>query len=104
MSTKQISSAYLELAELQNGDIVLRRTDGQGEPMVLIRFSTESAAYMQGVQMEIARHMVQAGIYAFSQLQEKGREETEAKDKAAEEVISIDSDSSEQEDGAITIH
>ncbi len=104
MSTKQISSAYLELTELKNGDIVLRRTDNQGEPMVLIRFSKESAAYMQGIQMEIARHMVQAGIYAFSQIQEKGKEKEKAKNKTAEGVIFVDSDNSEQEDGTFTVH
>ena len=103
MNSKHISSAYLELAELQNGDIVLQRNDRQGEPMVLIRFSKEAAGYMQGTQMEIARHMVQAGIYAFSQIREKAEDEP-ADNRGKSIAVSADSDSSEQDDGVLTIH
>ena len=37
---------FLEIVELVNGDIVLQRADGDGEPLMTIRFSDESKGYM----------------------------------------------------------
>lgn len=54
--------SYLELVELPNGDIVLRRSDDDGEPLVVISFSEESRQFMTAPPLEVARAMIQVGI------------------------------------------
>lgn len=54
--------SYLELVELPNGDIVLQRSDDDGEPLVVISFSEESRQFMAVPPLEVARAMIQAGI------------------------------------------
>lgn len=63
-----LTSSFLEIIELPNGDIVLKRADGDGEPLVNIRFSDESKHYMPDSKLEIARVMIQAGIEAAAEL------------------------------------
>ena len=58
----------LEIVELANGEIVLQRADGKGEPLINIKFSDESKAYMPDVQVEIAKAMIHAGVQAFSEI------------------------------------
>ncbi|TNF34389.1 MAG: hypothetical protein EP312_06570 [Gammaproteobacteria bacterium] len=53
----------LELVEMPNGEICLRRP-GEGEPLVCIRFSDESSNYLGGSRIEVARAMIQAGMEA----------------------------------------
>lgn len=64
-------SSFLEIVELPNGDIVLLRADGDGEPLVNIRFSDESRDYMPESRLEIARAMIQAGIETAVMLSEE---------------------------------
>ncbi len=63
-----LTSSFLEIIELPNGDIVLKRADGDGEPLVNIRFSEESRHYMPDSKLEIARAMIQAGIEAAAEI------------------------------------
>jgi hypothetical protein len=67
-----VSSSFLEIVEMPNGDIVLQRADDDGEPMVLIQFSEESRIYLMDGTLEVARAMIQAGIQAAAQLAEQG--------------------------------
>lgn len=64
-------SSFLEIIELDNGDIVLQRVDGEGEPLVNIQFSEESKSYMPDARLEIARAMIQAGIETVARLNEE---------------------------------
>jgi hypothetical protein len=57
---------------MPNGDIVLQRSDDDGEPMVIIQFSEESRIYLMDGTLEVARAMIQAGIQAAAQLAEQG--------------------------------
>lgn len=66
-----MSSSLLEIVELANGDFVLQRAGGEGEPLVNIHFSEESRAYIAGAGIEVARVMIQAGIQAVAQLNEE---------------------------------
>ncbi len=59
--------SYLELVELPNGDIVLQRSDDDGEPLVVISFSEESRQLMAVPPLEVARAMIQAGIQVASE-------------------------------------
>lgn len=75
MSEQGQYSAYLELVELSDGDIVLRHSNGEEQPMVLIRFSEESLEWLGEARMEVARQMVQAGIQAFNRISSSGGQE-----------------------------
>ena len=44
-------SNYLELAQLPDGTIVLRRSDDQDNPIVKIEFSNESKEFLQGQEL-----------------------------------------------------
>ena len=67
-----MSSSFLEIVEMPNGDIVLQRSDEDAEPMVIIQFSEESRIYLMDGTLEVARAMIQAGIQAAAQLAEQG--------------------------------
>lgn len=70
-------STLLEIIELSNGDIVLRRADEDGEPLVNIHFSKECRHYIGENQLDIAKVMLQAGIQAAAQMEERLALETE---------------------------
>ena len=42
---------YLELAQLPDGTIVLRRSDDHDNPIVKIEFSNESKDFLQGLSL-----------------------------------------------------
>ncbi len=67
-----MSSSFLEIVELPNGDIVLQRSDDDGEPLVVIQFSEESRIYLLDGTLEVARAMIQAGMETAAQLAEQG--------------------------------
>ena len=55
-------SNYLELAQLPDGTIVLRRSADHDNPIVKIEFSGESKDFLQGQELNIAKEMIRAGI------------------------------------------
>jgi hypothetical protein len=55
-------SNYLELAQLPDGTIVLRRSDDPDNPLVKIDFSEESKAMLNGQEINVAKEMIRAGI------------------------------------------
>ena len=57
---------YLELAQLSDGTIVLRRSDDKENPLVKIKFSGESKQILPGQQLHIAKEMIRAGIESIS--------------------------------------
>jgi hypothetical protein len=67
-----VSSSFLEIVEMPNGDIVLQRSEDDGEPLVVIKFSEESRVYMMDGTLEVARAMIQAGIQAAAQMADQG--------------------------------
>lgn len=67
MTESAAGATLLEIAELANGDIVLQRADGEGTPLVRIRFSAESRAYLAGAHLGVAKAMIEAGIRAAAQ-------------------------------------
>ncbi|WP_101759611.1 hypothetical protein [Oceanicoccus sp. KOV_DT_Chl] len=79
-----MSSSFLEIIELPSGEIVLKRSDEDGsEPLVNIRFSDESKAYMGDAGLDVAKVMIQAGIQAAAHI----TEETLEDDAIVEEEI-----------------
>lgn len=73
-----MSTSTLEIVELSEGEVVLQRAEGDGGPLVTIRFSEETSLYLMGHGLEVARAMIQAGIQAAAELAEQGEMEVEA--------------------------
>ena len=66
-----------EILETPDGDIVLRRLEGDSEPLVRIRFSEPARAHLADASLLVAKAMVEAGIKAFNELhQDTGTEAT----------------------------
>ena len=72
-----MSTSFLEIVELEDGEIVLQRSDDDSEPLVRIRFSEESRLYMMDNGLEVAKAMIQAGIEAAAELAQEGEVELE---------------------------
>ena len=63
---RKIMTNYLELAQLPDGSIVLRRSDDKENPIVKIEFSKESKDYLRGQELDVAKEMNRAGIESVS--------------------------------------
>ncbi len=107
MSEQGKSSTYLELVELAGGDIVLRHSNGEDDPMVLIRFSEESREWLGSSRLEVARHMVQAGIQAFNRINHSEPREQAAPARQSETSgtrITVGEEAPELEEEMPTVH
>jgi len=72
-----VATSVLEIVDRGNGEIVLRRAEGDSEPVVTIRFSEEARDYMLDSGLEVARAMIQAGIEAAAIISEREEIEVE---------------------------
>ena len=70
-------TSLLEIVDLGDGEIVLKRAEDEGEALVTIRFSEESRMHIADQGMEVAKAMIQAGIQAAAQLTDQGEVEME---------------------------
>ena len=59
-------SNYLDLTQLPDGTIVLRRADDHENPIVQIEFSGESKEFLNGEELSVAKEMIRAGIESVS--------------------------------------
>ena len=73
-----MSSSLFEIMELSNGDIVLQRSEDEGSPLVSIRFSAESMAFLRNNKFDVARAMIEAGMEAAGDIAEQSKEDTSA--------------------------
>ena len=80
-------TSFLEIVELNDGEIVLQRADeeseGDSEALVTIKFSEKSKAYMAGSCLDVAKIMIQAGIQASAQIDEMALDSDESVDDDA---------------------
>ncbi|MCX2981433.1 hypothetical protein EYC98_11220 [Halieaceae bacterium IMCC14734] len=81
-----MSSSFLEIVELANGDVALQRAEEDGEPLVVIQFSEESRVYLMDSSLEVARVMIQAGIQAAASMAEHEGLELEEADEVPRTV------------------
>lgn len=61
-------SSLLEIVELDSGEIVLRRADGVGSPLVEIKFSEEVRVLLSEYSLDIGKAMVSAGVQAVGEV------------------------------------
>lgn len=62
-----MSSAYLEIIELENGEYALQRADDKdAAPLVKIAFSKEAKEFLQEHDETVAKAMFNGGIQAVS--------------------------------------
>ena len=70
-------SPFLEIVELANGKVALRRSDEDAKPLVVIEFSQDAQDYLQGHYIEVAKAMISAGMQIAGQVMEEGSPESE---------------------------
>lgn len=64
-----MSESRIELVQLENGDIALRRSDSPDKPLVTIRISDEVEDLMPSDRIDIAQSMVEAGLERYQDIQ-----------------------------------
>jgi len=64
-----MTTAYLEIVELSDGRIVLRRADGE-EALVTLEFSSDAKDFLHGQQVEVAKAMFNLGVQMAGRLAE----------------------------------
>ena len=86
-----MSSSFLEIVALPNGEIVLQRADDEdGEPLVNIRFSDVSKTYVgEESCLDVAKVMIQAGIQAAAHITgiELRDEKSQSEDEDGEDTV-----------------
>lgn len=80
-------AAVFEIVELSDGDIALKRSDGEGEPLVRITFSGDAKASFPAQHLEIAKAMIEAGVRKVGELSGVEVEDTSAIADMEERVI-----------------
>ncbi len=65
-----MSSAFLEIVELADGKIVLRRAEEES-PLVTLTFSSEARGFLKARYIDIAKEMFHAGLLAAGHLAEE---------------------------------
>lgn len=68
-------SSFYEIIELMNGDVALTRADDENnEPLVTIRFSSESLAFLGDEKFNVAKAMIEAGMEAAGDIADQQAE------------------------------
>jgi hypothetical protein len=67
-----MSSSFYEIVMLPDGEVVLQRSDENGEPLIRINFSEEALCYLREGSMDVAKAMIDAGIDAVEVLGNDG--------------------------------
>lgn len=73
-----MTDTRIELVQLENGDIALRRADEPDKPLVTIRISDEVQDLMPDDKIDIAQSMVEAGLERYRDIQIERVEEAQA--------------------------
>jgi hypothetical protein len=67
--------SFYEIVELLNGDVALARADDEkNEPLVTIRFSEESLAFLGEEKFLVAKAMIEAGMEAAGEIADQQAE------------------------------
>lgn len=81
-------SSFYEIIELLNGDVALARADDEkNEPLVTIRFSEESMAFLGEEKFMVAKAMIEAGMEAAGDIADRQAE------AMLDDLLEVDSES-----------
>ncbi|WP_263264950.1 hypothetical protein [Pseudomonas sp. RIT-PI-S] len=64
-----MSTSFLEIVELPDGRIELRRAEDEGS-LVTLNFSEDAKAFLQGQHVEVAKAMLSVGVQMAGKLVE----------------------------------
>ena len=64
-----MSTSFLEIVELPDGRIILRRAEDE-EVLVTLDFSADAKAFLQGHHVEVAKAMLNVGVQMAGRLAE----------------------------------
>ncbi|MFT7372301.1 MAG: hypothetical protein ACI9T9_000983 [Oleiphilaceae bacterium] len=76
-----MSSAFLEIIELEDGGFALKRIDDDGEPLVVIDFSAEVIEFLGEHHAAVAKAMISAGVQAAGAVTKAVMEADEKKEE-----------------------
>ncbi|WP_375738430.1 hypothetical protein [Pseudomonas boanensis] len=62
-------TSFLEIVELPDGRIILRRAEDE-EALVTLDFSSDAKAFLQGHHLEVAKAMLNVGVQMAGRLAE----------------------------------
>lgn len=62
MSVDSKLETLLEIVELENGDLAIRRAEEDGEPLMVVTFSDELRETLDGKYVDVGRMMLTAGV------------------------------------------
>lgn len=85
--------AMLEIVELENGEVVLRRADsseGSSEPFVKISFSEEAKALINYQSAQLGRMMISMGLQAVARAHAEALKEVIEKGEISEDELPDD--------------
>jgi len=63
-----VSYETLEIVQLDNGDVVLRRSNEDKRVLLRLEFSDEIDQHLEGIKLEVAKAMIQSGAGAYADL------------------------------------
>lgn len=72
-----MSTSFLEIVELPDGRIALRRAEDQ-EALVVLDFSADAKAFLHGQHVEVAKAMLNVGVQMAGRLAEGDFDQDEA--------------------------
>lgn len=81
-----MSSAFLEIVELPDGRIVLRRSEEDGA-LVTLTFSSEARVFLKARYIDVAKEMFHAGLLAAGHLAEEEALNESDPDDATEHTL-----------------
>src|SRR5690606_12506436 len=68
---RTMPSPFLEIVELADGTVALRRPDEEGRPLLVIEFSEGGREFLQGHYVEVAKAMIDTGMQSAGQIMEE---------------------------------
>ncbi|MFT5692630.1 MAG: hypothetical protein ACI92E_001966 [Oceanicoccus sp.] len=86
-----MSSSFLEIVQLADGEVVLQRVDDDSEPLVSIRFSDESRTFIDEAKLDVAKAMIHAGLEVVAQISRGESDRVESQEDKSLEGLSVSS-------------
>ncbi|WP_432473884.1 hypothetical protein [Amphritea sp. HPY] len=65
---------FLEIVELDDGEIALRKADSDDEPIMRVNFSDHILEQLHEQHIDVAKVMLTAGIHMISDINQKSEE------------------------------